>query len=286
MECEMASAPQFDPTETPDSGSRPASKVGPPPTVPATLAPEPSWARYDQPLERLCRIAAAVGGTQAAPLSYTALVIGFLWADDPVSRWFQQYADTHNVDAFEIFRSKDLFGNVQAFLQDKTTQAVRRSYVSIADSGRLPDANPLYSTSAKRVLSAAAQIARDVQGGADVTVGTCHVMAAFAFRNPSDHRDQVRGWGFDERNWKDEFLAFAERTFPQDRWSVLKDGGAGTPQVEAVSSYTSDDPLAASIDFLDASEEAAAFARIAAAKTIKPPLAIGVFGEWGSGKTF
>src|SRR5262245_11227051 len=124
MESAMASAPQFDPSETSQ----------------ATLAPEPSWARYDRPLERVCRIEAAVGGTQAAPLSYTALVIGFLWADDPVSRWFQEYVDTHNIDAFEIFRSKDLFGNIQAFLLDKTTQAVRRSYVSIADSGRLPDA--------------------------------------------------------------------------------------------------------------------------------------------------
>jgi hypothetical protein len=161
----MASAPQFDPSETPDHGARPASKVGPPPAVAAKLEPEPSWARYDQPLERLCRIAAAVGGAQAAPLSYTALVIGFLWGDDPVSRWFQEYVDAHRIDAFEIFRSKNLFGNVQDFLQDKTTQAVRRSYVSIADSGRLPNAEPLYSTSARRVLTAAAQIAREGRCG-------------------------------------------------------------------------------------------------------------------------
>lgn len=39
-------------------------------------------------------------------------------------------------------------------------------------------------------------------------------------------------------------------------------------------------------DLLDVDEEAKAFARLIASNSFQPPLAIGVFGQWGSGKTF
>lgn len=39
-------------------------------------------------------------------------------------------------------------------------------------------------------------------------------------------------------------------------------------------------------DHLDVEREAAAFARVAASRSLVPPIAFGVFGEWGSGKTF
>jgi hypothetical protein len=48
-----------------------------------------------------------------------------------------------------------------------------------------------------------------------------------------------------------------------------------------------DDPWAADLDDrLGANEEAKAFARLAVAKDFIPPLAIGLFGDWGSGKSF
>jgi hypothetical protein len=39
-------------------------------------------------------------------------------------------------------------------------------------------------------------------------------------------------------------------------------------------------------DLLDVSDEVWAFARLVAGRTAGPPLSIGLFGEWGSGKTF
>jgi hypothetical protein len=53
-----------------------------------------------------------------------------------------------------------------------------------------------------------------------------------------------------------------------------------------VSGVRTDDPRASVEDFLKVSDEVNAFANLISSREIAPPLAIGVFGEWGSGKTF
>lgn len=70
-------------------------------------------------------------------------------------------------------------------------------------------------------------------------------------------------------------------------WRLLLKGQPPPNSSTPVSGYNADDPYAKDIvDALNVTREAHAFARIAAAAQVRPPLAIGVFGEWGSGKTF
>ncbi|HWX36901.1 MAG TPA: P-loop NTPase fold protein, partial [Steroidobacteraceae bacterium] len=47
-----------------------------------------------------------------------------------------------------------------------------------------------------------------------------------------------------------------------------------------------DNPNASADDLLNVMDEVRAFARVIASRRIMPPLSIGIFGEWGSGKTF
>jgi hypothetical protein len=61
---------------------------------------------------------------------------------------------------------------------------------------------------------------------------------------------------------------------------------AATAGGPLVGRYTADDPYATANDLLDVEQEASAFGRIVAARDIEPPLAISIFGEWGSGKTY
>jgi hypothetical protein len=238
------------------------------------LSPEPEGAQYDPELERLCRIAASVGAERrrSAPLSFTALVIAFLFAEDKVSRWFQNYVGSRKINQAEIFASKRVGPNT------------RHLHLKRADSGELPVATPLYSVSVKYVLREAANIAREFSHRL-LTPG--HVMAAYAFRTPSDHRDQVRGWGFDERDWQPAVLAALQEFYPETSWERLRTSVRAAPRLgPLVGRYTADDPTAPPRDLIGVEDEAAAFARILAASAIKPPLAVGVFGEWGSGKTF
>ena len=57
-------------------------------------------------------------------------------------------------------------------------------------------------------------------------------------------------------------------------------------QPVALANFWTDNPSASVEDYLDVKKEVEAFARLAANKEIDPPLSIGIFGEWGSGKTF
>jgi hypothetical protein len=52
----------------------------------------------------------------------------------------------------------------------------------------------------------------------------------------------------------------------------------------ALAGYQSDDPIGD--DLLDITKEVNALASVLAAKDVGPPLALGLFGEWGSGKSF
>jgi len=54
-----------------------------------------------------------------------------------------------------------------------------------------------------------------------------------------------------------------------------------------VAAHGNDDPWAPKLtDSLGAKDEAQAFARLLASKALAPPMAVGVFGEWGAGKSF
>jgi O-acetyl-ADP-ribose deacetylase (regulator of RNase III) len=55
---------------------------------------------------------------------------------------------------------------------------------------------------------------------------------------------------------------------------------------EYVTGFRTDNPAGAVEDLLDVSNEVSAFAHLVAGRTVAPPLSIGLFGEWGSGKTF
>ncbi len=60
--------------------------------------------------------------------------------------------------------------------------------------------------------------------------------------------------------------------------------GSETPPRPVISGYTSDDTEGP--DLLDMKKEVEALCSVLAAKDIKPPLSLGLFGDWGSGKSF
>lgn len=79
-----------------------------------------------------------------------------------------------------------------------------------------------------------------------------------------------------------------------DAWSaalnIAKPSAGPAPIVGATIAFAplgNDNPDAETVDDkLGVADEAKAFARVAAARQVAPPLAFGIFGDWGSGKSF
>jgi len=72
-----------------------------------------------------------------------------------------------------------------------------------------------------------------------------------------------------EDAWDNELLGYLEEQHPPD-----------------IARVVADSVLSTAVDHLNVEREAKAFARVAASEGTTPPLSVGVFGEWGSGKTF
>jgi hypothetical protein len=70
----------------------------------------------------------------------------------------------------------------------------------------------------------------------------------------------------------------------KDRWRELVPTPPENPKKETIAGLVSDSDKGT--DYLDITKDVNAFARVVAAKSFEPPLAIALFGKWGSGKSF
>lgn len=102
--------------------------------------------------------------------------------------------------------------------------------------------------------------------------------------------------GTDASRVQARFVEFVKKRFEDkrpDAWDVIFETGMEKSPVETPQAVTvaqmlaklnADDPKGN--DRLKITEEVNAFGTVIAARDVSPPLAVGVFGDWGSGKTF
>ena len=121
-------------------------------------------------------------------------------------------------------------------------------------------------------------------------VSARHLFAALVTLVPGKRsivaHDRLREAGLTLEGVRVKFLAFVVRTcFLDDKagWRNIL-----TPIVRQnlISGFSPDDASGAQEDKLDITPDVNAFASLIASTEINPPLSVGLFGEWGSGKTF
>ena len=96
-------------------------------------------------------------------------------------------------------------------------------------------------------------------------------------------------YGVNVTRLADEYRSFLDGLDPQDEFAGRKLGDWLTqqfPRNPAALAAFSADSIDPNYDFIGIGVEADAFAYLLASKDLVPPLAVGLFGNWGSGKSF
>ena len=215
-------------------------------------------------------------------ISFSSLLLGVFCSDDALGKWLRTYIAQQHV---RIDHALSKVGKDAATASAAAGRGLKERDVLLAV--------PLRRTvSARQALDEASRIA----DGQSIRPEAVHLMAAM-IGLADYHKDDLSAMSLDRPRWAAAFvqhvasqtsdaaeIAFWQRyytrRFPGHDLPPLKPRAyqGRRPDYDA-DAYTSTDLLA--ID-----DEVSALASVIASKQTKPPLAIGLFGDWGSGKTF
>lgn len=264
--------------------------------VPMDLPPEGVPGNLDPEMTLVLRRAAWLGRRANGPptASFTSLLLGFLTSGGALCEWAESTSRRTGPRPEDIvLRWTKQRGGPPDFEMARLDQAR-----ALEPSGLPP--LPVESTpSVKEVLRIAGLLASDIRPRQ--AIGCRHVLATYLYRPPG-HLDDYDAWKLDRGAWAESFIERVISIHPDERADWLKlhttefqrrpgtreaplaspdAGAAGTPRFAG---YDNDD--AHGDDRLDIGREVHALAAVLASHQITPPLSVGLFGDWGSGKSF
>lgn len=203
-----------------------------------------------------------IAGTSAPPLAFGTLLAAMLSGPDP---WLLRHLRQQGADLDAIARELP--------------------YTSIAPQAGIPPVPSggfLATVSARGALDEARRIADAAAGpAAGVPLDLRHLLAAYPMM-PAWHLDDFERFRIDRLRWARAWAVEAARRHPAERayWAAFADRAAPVPLTSfSADTYTEQDLLG-----IDRAVDALGLL-VASTRTVTP-LAIGVFGPWGSGKTF
>ncbi|HEX2688655.1 MAG TPA: P-loop NTPase fold protein, partial [Kofleriaceae bacterium] len=192
--------------------------------------------------------------SDACTLTFSSMLAAMTASDTPLCHWLQRHLGLRGVAS--------------------DTMTMGRQYPRI----ELPQ--PLQTTRSFRV---AFEMARTLCKSASPAepVDVRHYMAAYAVC-PQYHLADFLRLRIDRRAWCLELAEELATLYPEERTAWEAYGKLAVPV--PVLAFNTDAPDGR--DLLNIDREVEAFARLTAARTTITPLSVGVFGAWGSGKSF
>jgi hypothetical protein len=227
-------------------------------------------------------------------LSFTTMLYGFLLGSDSCCRFFQTYAE-QGLNRSALLARKDL-----------TEVALARLAVDSAAGIQLP---LVYTVSAKNLLTNARDLRPIVPNLPDQSgpIDVRHLMAAYIYQ-PAGHSADLESIGISRVRWSNAFRGWIGGVYPEEsaHWDrIHKDtfrsvadtsnappSGGGEPVLSSRSNrvvFDNDlvlEKISLDKDRLGMAPEVRRLAGLLAARDIHPPIALGLFGRWGSGKSF
>lgn len=234
----------------------------------------------------LVRAAAVNKGQDEYDLSFSSLLIGLVATSDAVGSWLRSY----------------LSPVLPALLARRKAQL--EPLLAQESFSVPPNGLPLRRTpSARAALDEAERILRD-SGDSSPAIDTRHLVAAF-IGLPQYHEEDFRALRIDRPAWGRAFVPQVSALYPEEaafwtRWLAGTFPASSTSdQVTPTTTGTVPDnrtvdrglwnfapDVYSQTDLLGIEREAYGLASLIASHKTTLPLSIGLFGHWGSGKTF
>lgn len=271
-----------------------------PPTPFSTLRDFPrSEVRFDEALARAWTLSAWIGLNsphQNTLRGFSSLLVALLHGDDPLQRWWLRHCQAVGVDL------PTLYGGLNF------RPAQLRDYRRRDAAGELPEGREPVSASLRELIDNAVGLANDrsrVTGGPPDQLEPADLIVAYLLRAPGVHPGQMRQWGFDpfrdvsallRAALREEGPANPREPADQQRIDEIVAHFTGLlgqapdltspepPSPMLISDYAADTPDGH--DQLGIDDDVQAMAALICARAVAPPLSIGLFGDWGSGKSF
>lgn len=172
-------------------------------------------AYFDDEMIRLIGLAAYIGDASGdqTPVSYSSLMIALLWSDDPTSKWFQDYAIRQKIATNTLYKHRGIKESDQKQIIENSQR--NESFRAMGKD--------FMSSSARTMLSNAQSVANDINK--EVGIGVRHLLATYAFLNPTYHEQDFTSWKIDVENLRSEFALFITHQYQeeeQDWYSRLR----------------------------------------------------------------
>lgn len=191
--------------------------------------------------------------TDKCSLTFSSMLAAMMASNKPLCRWLQRHLGLRGVPPKRMTEGRRIeIGELPA--QYRTTESFRTAF----------------------------EAARTLRGE-DVSqpIDARHFMAAYAVA-PKYHLADFLRLRIDRRAWCLDLSDRLCELYPSERvrWKAYATLAPAMPMLE----FSNDAPTGR--DLLNIDREVEAFSRLIAARTTATPLSIGVFGAWGSGKSF
>ena len=208
--------------------------------------------------------ATEVNLTTSTQISFTSLLTGMVTGSDPVSLWLKQELEHYDATAQKI-----------AGRRSRTFDEASLGHIDPASLG-----NELtISVSARRAIEKAQAIVAELE--TDRVLDLRHVAAAFPIL-PDWHEEDFKDLGIDRLAWCRALGGYMAKSYPAEKWYWRKYADRASPV--PLTSFSAD--VYTETDLLGIDRSVDALALLIASARTDTPLSIGIFGEWGSGKSF
>jgi hypothetical protein len=221
-------------------------------------------------------------------ISFKSMLLAFLISDDPWSRWFKPYVQAKTASVDELLKERHFQGRKEFEELDSHANRSDAELGMAVVRGQTADGELLVDAARKLCTETPPQ---DPDRPLDVR----HLIGAYIYRPPdrpgNSDSQKLASWGYDRREWSNDFLAQISHDYPAelDSWAgIHREVFGSVPDVLKVEAVPIHPDAPAKVDELGRMGFAITLAkriRRMRSEDKESSFILHIHGPWGSGKS-